>query len=528
MKKLAVVAIVLAGVLLNHPLTVAAPLTSFEGALQPMTPASGWSYLWNSSGVIGDPTNYSALLPTSDPIWFYDNDGVDGIPGSEPGAYVYVGLIDPILLDGGQPGAHPGRGSEDIGSGSIERFVIAAFTLQTSGNTSITNSLLTNVDHSSDGVHVQVYLNSNPTPLIESTTPSGQGISTAFDVTLGNLSAGDVIYVAIGPGNTDFSDTVGLRYTIDQTTSIPEPSSWALLTTGLLGVLGHFWQRRQRRRSQRRTTLPRLILSALPFITLAVFTVPVHADFIFPDFSDTSGLNLVGSAAQVGQRLRLTPDSGDQAGAAWFVTKQSVGSGFQTTFQFQISHDGADGIAFVIQNTDVAALGGPGGGLGYHSIPNSLAVEFDTWLNPVGDFPSGLGDPSENHISVHTRGLLPNGADPLFSLGSTAAIPEMSDGNLHTVKISYTPGILQIFLDNIIQPALVAELNLATILDLEDDLAWVGLTAGTGGVSEEHDIRSWSFGPRLVSEPGTLLLLSGGLLVLFVTQQPWKVSRFNR
>ena len=142
MKKLSVVAIVLlAGLLLNHPATIAAPLTSFEGALQPMTPASGWSYLWNSNGVIGNPANYAALLPTSDPNSFYDNDGVDGIPGSEPGAYVNVGLIDPILLGGGQPGAHPGRGSEDIDSGSIERFVIAAFTLQTSGYTSITDSL---------------------------------------------------------------------------------------------------------------------------------------------------------------------------------------------------------------------------------------------------------------------------------------------------------------------------------------------------------------------------------------------------
>src|SRR5688572_18575976 len=79
---------------------------------------------------------------------------------------------------------------------------------------------------------------------------------------------------------------------------------------------------------QRGASRPRLSFSALRFITLAVFTAPVHADFIFPDFSDTSELNLVGSAAQVGQRLRLAPDSGDQAGAAWFVTKQSVEGGF--------------------------------------------------------------------------------------------------------------------------------------------------------------------------------------------------------
>ena len=101
--------------------------------------------------------------------------------------------------------------------------------------------MLTNVDHSSDGLHVLVYLNSNPAPLVESTTSSGQGTSTTFNVNLGNLTVGDIIYVAIGPGNTDFDDTVGLRYTIDQTTPtpIPEPISWVLLATGLLGYGCH-------------------------------------------------------------------------------------------------------------------------------------------------------------------------------------------------------------------------------------------------------------------------------------------------
>jgi len=277
--------------------------------------------------------------------------------------------------------------------------------------------------------------------------------------------------------------------------------------------------------NQRRGTLPRLIFSALRFIMLAVFTAPVHADFIFPDFSDTSGLNLVGSAAQVGQRLRLTPNSGGQAGAVWFETKQSVGTGFQTTFQFQIGQFGADGIAFIIQNTDVAALGGGGGGLGYDSIPNSLAVEFDTWENVPGDFPSGLGDPNDNHISVQTRGVLPNSADPLFSLGATTAIPFMSDGNPHTVKISYTPGFLQIFVDDLLTPALVTELDLATIADLEGSQAWVGFTAATGAISEAHDILSWSFnsrGPGSVPEPATLTLLSIGLFGLMVAHRQRK------
>lgn len=155
--------------------------------------------------------------------------------------------------------------------------------------------------------------------------------------------------------------------------------------------------------------------------------------------------------------------------------------------------DGADGFAFVIQNHDITALGSCCGGQGYEFIPNSLAVEFDTWQNIPEDFPSGLGDPNENHISVQTRGVLPNSADPLFSLGFTTAIPYLSGGQPHTVKITYTPGTLRIFVDDLVTPALVVVVDLATILNLEDGQAWVGLTAGTGGVSEAHDILTWAF-----------------------------------
>lgn len=230
-----------------------------------------------------------------------------------------------------------------------------------------------------------------------------------------------------------------------------------------------------------------------PLIWLAAFTASALADFTFPDFSDITGLNLVGSATVIDQRLRLTPDLGEQAGAAWFITKQSVADGFATTFQVHIGVDGADGFAFVIQNHDTTAPGGCCGGQGYEFIPNSLAVEFDTWQNIPEDFPSGLGDPNENHISVQTRGLLPNSADPLFSVGTATVLPYLSDGQLHTVKITYMPGILRIFVDNLVTPALVVAVNLATILDLEDGRAWVGLTAGTGGVSEIHDMLTWSF-----------------------------------
>jgi hypothetical protein len=105
--------------------------------------------------------------------------------------------------------------------------------------------------------------------------------------------------------------------------------------------------------------------------------------------------NLVGAAVLLEDRLRLTSEESDQAGAAWLPSKQLAQGGFEATFQFQISTDGADGLAFVIQNASGSALGDSGGGMGYHWIANSLAVEFDTWENIPEDFPSQLGDPND-------------------------------------------------------------------------------------------------------------------------------------
>src|SRR5208282_5338618 len=116
------------------------------------------------------------------------------------------------------------------------------------------------------------------------------------------------------------------------------------------------------------------------------------------------------------QVLRLTQDGQtQQAGSAWWMTQQSIANGFTSVFTFQITHSigpgPADGIAFVIQNSanfgsngQLSAIGGPGGDLGYGSVPgelntpidNSIAIEFDTYQNPW--------DPNSNHVAVQSCG----------------------------------------------------------------------------------------------------------------------------
>ena len=223
--------------------------------------------------------------------------------------------------------------------------------------------------------------------------------------------------------------------------------------------------------------------------------------FNFADFSTTAGLNLLGSASTtVDNRLRLTP-SVSSTGGAWYTAEKAVVAGnFETTFQFKLStatggSDGSDGFAFVIQNSSPTELRLGGGGLGYEGMPNSVAIEFDTWLNNgVGD---PYNDPSQSHIGVHTNGTGPNGANEAFRVGSyydtTTSGFILDNAQVHTARLSYTPGTLKVYLDNLTTPVLTVPVDLNTTLGLDHGRAWVGFTGAAGGSPLNQDLFNWSF-----------------------------------
>jgi len=232
---------------------------------------------------------------------------------------------------------------------------------------------------------------------------------------------------------------------------------------------------------------------AVEHLELRTLLSAADAGISFPDFQSVQGLYLNGNAANAGTVLRLTPASFAQGGSAWDATKQAVQQSFQSTFRFQMTNvggtvgAGGDGFAFVIQNASPTALGGLGEYIGFGGIPNSLAVEFDTFAN------ASEHDPNGNHISVLTGGTGPNSADDNFSLGLATAIPQLNDGNIHVARIVYVPGTLQVFLDADTNPVVSANVDLSTTLNLDNGTAWVGFTAATYDAWENHDILSWSF-----------------------------------
>jgi hypothetical protein len=260
-------------------------------------------------------------------------------------------------------------------------------------------------------------------------------------------------------------------------------------------------------------------------LALAVCCVPAMAQI--PSL-DITQMTLNGSAGQLGdqQVLRLTQDGqGGLAGSGWYNTQQSVANGFTTVFQFQITHSGqpADGLTFVIQNAhnfegSRLALGGTGGDIGYGStgdepsIDNSLAIEFDTYQNGW--------DPNANHIAVQSCGTGNNTPDHTATCNSgqpanlgIAPMPgvNLADGNVHTVILQYDPGTgdnlgtLSIFIDNASIPALTVPVQIDALLNLnEGGTAYVGFTGGTGSLTENGDILSWTFTPGGTGTPTTI------------------------
>jgi hypothetical protein len=201
-----------------------------------------------------------------------------------------------------------------------------------------------------------------------------------------------------------------------------------------------------------------------------------------PDFARVGGLTLAGSARGADGTLRLTDGGKRQAGAVWSSTKIDTGKSFETAFTARLD-EGADGIAFVIQNDGPAALGGSGGSLGYGGLTHSVAVEFDTYQNEH--------DPNDNHIAV-----VENGHSGTVHDATVPARISLT-GDPFLVRVSYDAGSgsLRIRIKATDDPEPVVK-----ILNVPADLAratgspsaYVGFTGGTGYGVSTQDIHSWT------------------------------------
>lgn len=209
--------------------------------------------------------------------------------------------------------------------------------------------------------------------------------------------------------------------------------------------------------------------------------------FQINDFKATeTNLSLEGSTTIAGDRLRLTKDLPQQAGACWYKTKKiDFTHGFETEFTFLISSDDAahlpgDGFAFVIQAQSDRATGGVGDNIGYKQIPFGVALEFDTKDDNEG---------SRNHINLSFY----NPETKSYRKYATVhEIPEITDGKPHFTRIIYMDGKLEIYLDSYLFPVLSVKLDIAEKIRSADHTAWLGFTASTSNAHAYHDLLGWS------------------------------------
>ena len=234
-------------------------------------------------------------------------------------------------------------------------------------------------------------------------------------------------------------------------------------------------------------------------------------EFEFPTFENPLKIIFVDNAVRVGNYIQLTSAIVNRAGAIWYADPLPVISGFKTEFSFRIrsgsnntcednSIPGADGLAFVIQNFMPYAIGNIGGGIGYDGIPNSVAIEFDTFSNDSTQI-ENFFDPNGNHLAVQSNGRLENSSKhtPKTTLGiNTNIIQLKTDGTVYYSMIIYTEKTktLEIYLDTtreFSEPVLVVNnFDLFNLLKLERGYrAYLGFTSATGCAYETHELLSW-------------------------------------
>ena len=236
--------------------------------------------------------------------------------------------------------------------------------------------------------------------------------------------------------------------------------------------------------------------------------------FEFPLFLGLDSIITIGDANIINNYARLTRSSTNRVGALWFKNFVPLKNGFSTEFSFKFTEGynqvedgslpGADGIAFVIHNSGTSSIGLMGGGLGYDMIANSLAIEFDMFVNDSNQL-ENLGDSNGNHIAIMCNGKNRNSSNHLSSsnLALTTQIPLVrSDGTQYFARIEYkqVEKNLNVYLDtsgSFQAPVLTLKnIEIDKLLDLyKDEWAYVGFTGATGIAFQNQDIIKWKFCP---------------------------------
>jgi hypothetical protein len=179
--------------------------------------------------------------------------------------------------------------------------------------------------------------------------------------------------------------------------------------------------------------------------------------------------------------MRYTADlrwiATNAASSAYYSTAIPVNK-FTSDFDFQLSQGDGEGFTFVLQAAGLNALGATEGGLGYATIPKSVAVKFDRF--------SDAGEGS-NSTGVYVGGVSP-------TVPSTNVLP--SGINLHSgdpfhARLSYDGANLTVSITDLFQYAFTGTYPVNIPAAIGTPTAYAKFTAATGASAETVKILDW-------------------------------------
>ena len=193
-------------------------------------------------------------------------------------------------------------------------------------------------------------------------------------------------------------------------------------------------------------------------------------------------------------RLRITPDQASKTGVAWFRKRVSTSLGFETFFDLQFNTNGgtqgADGIAFIVQNTPTGSAAIPTQVAENGLTSNALNIKFDSYDNDAG----GGVEPSSAFIQVYSGTTVLTTVNLADFPGLVTAADLTTQGGTaapYKVEIKYLPGDLDIlFNGTTVVNSLNVDLGTIGAVDATGK-GFVGFAARTGGFFEAHDVARW-------------------------------------